>query len=153
MHIRMDIIQKLDGSGEITQKNFTDMPSPITTSPSLWKDRKSPLDDEELQVCQSKLGELCWLATASRPDIVARLARFSSNLNGLQVIDIYRINDLIKKVKMGQSDYTLKYHFGMPANTKRSLQHPDKDWGKTSPIHEGTMMLAGWPNAAFGTHT
>ena len=82
------------------------MPSPITTSPSLWTDRNRPLADEELQVCQSKLGELCWLATVSRPDICSRLARFSSNLNGLQVIDIYRINDLIKKVKMGQSDYT-----------------------------------------------
>ena len=89
----------------------------------------------------------------SRPDICARLARFSSNLNGLQVIDIYRINDLIKKVKMGQSDYTLKYHFGLPANTKRSLQHPDEDWGKIHPIHEGTMMLVGWSDAAFGTHT
>ena len=54
---------------------------------------------------------------------------------------------------MGQSDYTLKYHFGLPANTKRSLQHPDKDWGKTSPIHEGAMMLVGWSDAAFGTHT
>lgn len=41
----------------------------------------------------------------------------------------------------------------MPANIKRSLQHPDKDWGKTTPIHEGTMMLVGWSDAAFGTHT
>ena len=153
MHLGMDIVQKLDGSVEITQKNFTDILSPIPTSPSLWKVRNRPLDDEELQVCQSKLGELCWLATVSRPDICARLARFSSNLNGLQVIDIYRINDLIKKVKMGQSDHTLKYHFGLPASTRRSLQHPDKDWGKTAPIHEGAMMLVGWSDAAFGTHT
>ena len=63
------------------------------------------------------------------------------------------INDLIKKVKMGQSDHTLEYHFGLPASARRSLQHPEKDWGKTAPIHEGTMMLVGWSDAAFGTHT
>ena len=152
-HLGMDIVQKLDGSVEVSQKNFTDLLSPIETSPSLWKDRNRPLDDEELQVCQSKLGELCWLATVSRPDICARLARFSSNINGLQVIDMYRINDLIKKVKMGQDDYNLKYQAGMLANSRPSLQNPDRDWGKTTPIHENTMMMVGWSDAAFGTHT
>ena len=152
-HIGMDIIQKSDGSVEVTQKNFADMLCMIATTPSLWKERNRPLDGEELQVCQSKLGELCWLATVSRPDICARLARFSSNLNNLQVIDLYRINDLIKKVKAGQSDYVLKYHAGSPADTKSSSRYPNKDWGKPSMIHEGAMTMVGWSDAAFGTHT
>ena len=148
MHVGMDIIQKQDGSAEITQKSFADMLCLIPTPPSLWKDRNRPLDDDDLQVCQGKLAELCWLATVSRPDICARLARFSANLNSLQVIDMYRINDLIKKINTGQSDYALKYHLGLPANTCRSLHHPDKDWGLPSPIHEGTMMLVGRSDAA-----
>ena len=45
MHIGIYIIQKLDGSVEITQKSFTDMSRPITTSPSIWKGRTRPLDD------------------------------------------------------------------------------------------------------------
>ena len=97
-HIGMDVLQKNDGSAEIAQKTFTDLLCPIATSPSLWRDRNRALSDEELQTCQSKLGELCWLATVSRRDICARLARFSANLNGLKVIDIRRINDLIKTV-------------------------------------------------------
>ena len=94
----MEVPQKKDGSAEIPQKTFSDVICPISTSASLWRDRNRPLNDEELQTCQSKLGEHRWLATVSRPDICARLARFSANFNGLNGVDIYRINDLIKTV-------------------------------------------------------
>ena len=90
-HICMEVLRGEDGSVEITQKTFTDLLCPIATSPSLRRVRNRALTDEELQTCQSKLGEPCWLATVSRPDICARLARFSANLSSLKVIDIYRI--------------------------------------------------------------
>ena len=50
------------------------------------------LEDTELRQC--KIGELCWLATASRPDICARLARIAYRVNSLKGSDVYRINDL-----------------------------------------------------------
>ena len=103
-HIGMDVPQEDDGSVANPQTTYADLLRPIAASPSLWKDRNSPLSDEELQICQGKLGEPCWLATASRPDICARLARFSANLKSLKVIDICRINDLIKTVKKWQSE-------------------------------------------------
>ena len=98
-HTGMQVFQKEDGSAEVTQKTFSDLLCPIATSASLWRDRNRQRKDGELQICQCKLRELCWLATVSRPDICARLARFSANLNRLNVIDIYRIDDLIKTVK------------------------------------------------------
>ena len=58
-HIGMDVLQKDYGSAEITQKDFPGLLRPIAASPSLWKDRNRPLSDEELQICQNKLGELC----------------------------------------------------------------------------------------------
>ena len=58
-HIGMDVLQKTDGSVEITQKTFTDLLRPIAQSPSLWRDRNRALSDGELKTCQSKLGELC----------------------------------------------------------------------------------------------
>ena len=58
-HIGMDVPQKDDGSAEITQKSLTDLLRPIATSSSLWRDRNRFLSDEEPQICQSKLGELC----------------------------------------------------------------------------------------------
>ena len=118
-----------------TQKNFTDLLCTIATSPSLWRDRNKLLSDVEPQICQIKLGELCWLATVSRPGICARLARFPANLNGLQVIDIYRINDLIKIAKHWKGGCALKYRAGLPKPAKRSLSCPDVGWGRPRPIH------------------
>ena len=142
-HIAIDVLQKDDGSVELTQKTFTDLLRPIATSPSLWRDRNRALSDEELQICQSKLGELCRLATVSRSDICARLARLSASLNGLKAIDIYRINDSIRTVKMWQSECTSKYFAGPPKPARRSLTCPDAEWGKPRLINEDTMSLVG----------
>ena len=120
-HMGVEVLQKKDGSAEVTQKTFSDLLCPIATSASLWRDRNRPLNDEEPQICRSKLGELFWLATVSRQDICARLARFSANPNGLEVIDIYCINDLTKTVKKWQSGCTLKYPAGLPKPARRSL--------------------------------
>ena len=151
-HIGMDIFQKPDGSAGITRKKCTDSLCPISTSPSFRKDRNRSLTAEELQIRQCKLGELWRLAAVSRSDICACLARFSANFNGLQVIDIYCINDLIKIANHWQSGCALKYHAGPPKPAKRSLSCPDDGWGKPRPIHEGTMMLVGWSDASFGAH-
>ena len=132
-HIGMDVPQKDDGSAEITQKSLTDLLRPIATSSSLWRDRNRFLSDEEPQICQSKPGDLCFLATVPRPDVCARLARFSANPNSLQVIDIYRINDLIKTVRKWQSECTLEYFAGTPKPAWRSLSCPDDGWGKPRP--------------------
>ena len=88
----------------------------------------------------------------SRPDICARLARFSANFNGLQVIDISRINDLMKTAKDWQSACASKYFAGRPRPVRRPLSCPDDGWGRPRPIHEGTMILSFWSDAAFGTH-
>ena len=54
------------------------------------------------------MGELRWLATVSRPDICARLAQLTLKVNDLQGSDIYRINALIKTVKMERPRAVLK---------------------------------------------
>ena len=130
-HIGVDVPQKVDGSVEITQKDLPVLLRPTAASPSPWRDRNRPLSDEEL----------CWLATMARPDICARLARFSANLSSLQVIDVYRINDLIKTVKQWRSECTLKYFAGLPMPARRSLSCPDDGWGRPRPIHEGAMTM------------
>ena len=96
VHVGMEFVQKADFSGGLTQAEFTRHSELIDTSPELWKRRRRPLSDEEKLLCQCKTGELCWLATVSRPDICARLAQLASKVNDLQSSDIYRINALIK---------------------------------------------------------
>ena len=45
-----------------------------------------------------KLGNLCWLATVSSPDICARIAGLATRVNSLPESGIYRFSDLIEAV-------------------------------------------------------
>ena len=56
-HTGMEVLQKKDGSVEITQKTFSELLRPIATSPPLWRDRNRALSDEELHTCQSRQGK------------------------------------------------------------------------------------------------
>ena len=96
----------------------------------LWKDRTRSLNDEELQICQGKLGELSRLAAVSRPNICARLARLSANLNNLHVIDIYRIKDLIKTAQLWQGECPLEYPAGLTKPAERPPFCLDDGWGR-----------------------
>ena len=96
------------------------------------------------------LGELCWLATVSRPDICARLANIASRVNVLQGCDIYRINDLIKTVKVWQPRTVLKY-----ASSSKPMFPPSGDAlgrfrARGERLHKGTLTLVGWSDAAYG---
>ena len=84
-----------DFSVGLTQSAFAEGLLPMGTSPTLRANRQKLLGVEDKLLRQCKLGELCWLATVSRPDICARLARIASRVNVLRRGDIYRINDLI----------------------------------------------------------
>ena len=46
----------------------------------------------------------------------------------------------------------MKYSAGLPTPAPRFLSCPDAGWGQTRPIHEDTMLLVGWSDAAFGAH-
>ena len=67
-----------------------------------------------------KLGELRWVATVSRPDPCARLAKLASRINPLRWSDAYRIRNLARAVKARQMAAALKY---------ASSSHPRGDLG------------------------
>ena len=96
------------------------------------------------------MGELCWLAGASRPDICARLAQLASKVNDLQGSDIYRINALIKNAKIDQPRTILKYASSsfplFPARSDRKGR--PRSYGER--LRTGTLSLAGWSDAAYG---
>ena len=123
---------------------------PMDTSPTLWANRQRPLGDEEKLLRQCKLGELCWLAAASRPDVCARLAHVTSRANKLRGSDIYCINDLIKTVIIWQPRAVLKY----ASSTKPLFPPEGRALGRFrvrgERIHKGAMTLVGWSNAAYG---
>ena len=93
-HACMGILQRKDFLLTVTQKTRTDELQLLPKSADLWKQGELVLGLKKPAVAK-KLGELCWLATASRPDICACLAALAAKVNQLRVCDVHRINDLI----------------------------------------------------------
>ena len=99
------------------------------------------------------MGEMCWLATVSRPDICACLAQLASKVDDLQGSDIYRINALIKTAKIEQPRAILKYASSafplFPAGVGAEGRH--RSYGGR--VHSGTLSLVGRSDAAYGDHS
>ena len=89
-------------------RGFTKNLQPLGTSPQLWAARQMLFSPEDVNLRQCKLGELCWLATVSRPDICARLARVAPRINAPKGCDVYRINVLVRIAKKWQPATVLK---------------------------------------------
>ena len=97
-----------------------------------------------------KLGELCWAAAVSRPEICALPARIASRVNARSGSDAYRINELVRAAKDWQHATALKY-----ASSSRPWKTPGGG-GKAKvdlcnrgeKVHSGPMSLAGWSDAA-----
>ena len=68
---------------------------------------------------QYKLGELRWVATASRPDISARLARIAQRVNALCRSYVYRIHALVRAADAWRQAIVPKY--ASPSRPWRAL--------------------------------
>ena len=150
LHVGMELVQEADFSVEHTRAEFSRQLKLLDTSPAFWKRRRRPLSDEEKLLCQCKMGELCWLATVSRPDICARLAQLASKVNEIQGSDSYRINSLMKTVKIGQPRAVLKYASSPYPLFPAGLDTRGRRRTRGEKVHGGTLSLVGWADAACG---
>ena len=134
----------------MTQAKFSKQLKLLDTSPTLWKARQRYPSDEDKLRRQCEMGELCWLAAVSRPDICALLAQLASKLNNLQGSDIYRINDLAKTVRIWQPRTSLKFASSSFPLFSYGTDHKGRRRVKGERIHGGTRTLVGRPDAAYG---
>ena len=93
----------------MAQEDFTNNLKPPPTSPELRTGREEPPRSDETKLRQRKLGELCWVATASRLDVCGRLVRFAPRINALYGSDVYRISELVRVLKGWQQAAALMY--------------------------------------------
>ena len=72
--VRMSMVlaQAKDFSATLTREDSTENLELLPAPPGLWGGRGEPVSSDETKMRQSKLGELCWVATFSRPDICAQ---------------------------------------------------------------------------------
>ena len=83
VHVGMELAQESTLSATLTQGGSSKHLQPLGTSPRLWAARQELLSPENAKLRQCKLGELFLLATVSRPNICAKLARIASRINAL----------------------------------------------------------------------
>ena len=96
------------------------------------------------------MGELCGLATVSRPDICARSARPPPRVHAQQGPDVYRINGVVRTEKEWQTATISKYASSF---RQKELEHGAVDGEmrtRGERDHCGTMSLFGRSNAADG---
>ena len=94
-----------------------------------------------------QVGELCWLAAVSRPDICASLAHIASRINSIQGVDGYRITDLVKTVKKWQP----QQYFSSGRLVQGSLApRMGGACKRKETSHGNAMTLVGWSGAAHG---
>ena len=105
----VELAQGKDCSATLAQEDFAKNLEPFPTPPELRAGRKEPLSLDGFELRQSKLGELCRVATVSRPDIRARLARIASRINPTCGGEVYRINEPIRSVRERRKAAALKY--------------------------------------------
>ena len=103
-----------------------------------------------MKIRRGKLGELRELATVSRPDICARLARVASRFNALQGCDVYRINESVKTAKERQQATVLKYVPSSQLGQENLALRDAKMRRCRGKIHGDSMTLLGWSDAALG---
>ena len=145
------LFQEKDFSSTFAQECFTENPMPLPTSPELWAGRKEPLLLNETKLRQCKFGELRSVATVSRPDMCARLARIASKINALRGSDVYRTSELARLVEEWNGATALKY--ASPPRPWRALggggKAKDGLCHRGEGAHCGSMSLVGWSDSAI----
>ena len=103
----------------------------------------------ECEVAPTHTWDLCWLATVSRPDICARLARIASRINALQGCDVYRIDELVKIAREWQQATELTYVSSSQLGPGNLAPRDAKMRHRRGKVNGNTRTLAGWSAAAY----
>ena len=150
VHVGMELAQEKDPSATSTRADFTKHMELLPTPPSLWARGKELLSRDYVKLRQCKLGELRRVATVSRPDICARLARIASKINAPCGSDVYRINGMVRAARDWQQATALKY--ASPSHPRRALGWGDEGQGaaqnRGGRVRCGSMTLVRWSDAA-----
>ena len=96
-------------------------------------------------MCQWKLGEPRWVATVSRLDICARLAKIASRIKSRRRSDVYRINELVRAAKEWQKAPPHSWVSpGFEGKAKGDLGN------RREKLRGGTSSVVGWSDAGYG---
>ena len=114
MRVGIKVYRPADSSAQSTRGDFTDAPKPIRTTLESRASRQRPPLMEGVRMCQCRPGELCRLATVSRPEFCVRVPPSGARANSPQDSGAHRLNDLIKSAKEWRRATISKFALGSP---------------------------------------
>jgi hypothetical protein len=82
-----------------TQQKYTEGLQELEIQPTRFKEKDSPINDDEREMLRSVIGKLSWLATQTRPDLSYDVCELSTNLKNGTVELLMKANKVIKKAK------------------------------------------------------
>ena len=80
----------------IDQESYINHLKPIDVSPDI---KDSPLTDKERDLLQSKIGQLLWISSQTRPDISYSTCQLATRLKSGTVKDLLEVNKVIQQLK------------------------------------------------------
>ena len=81
----------------IDQESYINHLKPIDVSPEQKKD--SPLTDKERDLSRSKIGQLLWISSQTRPDISYSTCQLATRLKSGTFKDLLEVNKVIQQLK------------------------------------------------------
>lgn len=90
---------------EFTQTDYIDAPTPIAIE---MKDKNDPLTNYEKEQLRSKIGQLLWISSQTRPDISFDVSNLAININKATKMDLLELNKVIRKVKADSFSLTFQ---------------------------------------------
>ena len=121
----------------------------MPTTPASRAPRRRPVAGGD-SVAPVHIGELRRFATASRPDICARMAQLAARVNSIRGKDIYQIYDLVGTVMEWQKATVLKFASTSHSDlsSRRDVDGEMRTRGEK--VHRGATTLAGCSDAFCG---
>ena len=107
-NVGVELAQGKDFSATAAPGDFTENLKLLPASPEWWAGLKNPLSTDDGKWRRCKLGELCWVAAVSRPDLCARVAIHAPRINARCGCDVVRTNGLVRAAKEWQHATALK---------------------------------------------
>ena len=104
-YLGLQIIQE-NNSININQINYSKSIQPIDLSKERRAQKNLPLGKEELKKLRVLIGQMNWIATQTRPDILFDCCELASNIKNAKIEDILKANKVLKKLK---DDVTISF--------------------------------------------
>ena len=151
----MDLVQEKDFSVTSSLGSFARNLKLLPTSPALWAGRTNSLSADDAKLRQCLLIDLRWVASVSRPDICARLARIAPKIDAPRGRSLYRVSGLVRVAKERQLATVLRD--ASSSHPRKALGRGDRPKRDLCNLGEkarcDSMSFLGLSDAAHGGHS